>query len=253
MMPRILIVDDDLGTRQTFSVILKLDGWDVRTAADGRQALALAPNFRADVALLDVCLPDMTGIDILRAIVADSPFTKCVMMTAFGSVSSAVQAMKLGAHDYVEKPLTDLEVLRIAGHVGHPPETSLSPNRTYGEPVLDWRVATTLKLLRRRFRESDLSINVIAALLRVSPEHLSRLLKRDTGEGFLLQLNRARIDEAKHLLRHTTLSVKEIAARVGYSNTTRLDIYFRRFSGLAPVAFRQQYRTAHNDRPPDQA
>ncbi len=250
-MPRVLLVDDDLGTRETFCVILKLNGWTVCPAASGGQALALAGDFYADVALVDVRLPDMTGIEVLRFLLTRSPSTKCVMMTGFGSVQSAVQAMKSGAHDYVEKPLSEAQLVSIVRAAGGDslPQRHLEtePDADSGQNVLDWRVATTLRLLRERSSEIDLSIGDISALLRISPEHLSRLIKRDTGESFLSQLHRIRIEKAQRLLAETQLSVKEIASRVGYSSTTRLDVHFRRWRGITPCAFRRQDRGSNGD------
>jgi YesN/AraC family two-component response regulator len=249
-MPQILVVDDDLGTRQTFSVILRLEGWDVVAAATGRDALVLATDCRADVALLDVRLPDMTGVEVLRAFSTHSPATRCVMMTAFGSVSSAVEAMKLGACDYVEKPLTDLQLVELVHHVESETRSvassTVSNDRSHS---IDWRVVMMLELIQQRFRESDLRMSEIAGLLSVSTEHLCRLLKRDTGEGFLLHLHRARIEEAKRLLQSTSLSVKEIAFNIGYHSTTRMDRYFNRFCGLSPVVFRQKTRGVHATEP----
>jgi len=119
------------------------------------------------------------------------------MMSAFGSVSSAVEAMKLGACDYVEKPLTDVQLVEVVHHVRSEIRSaapSADPNdRSH---ALDWRVVTTLELLQQRFRESDLRMSEIAGLVSVSTEHLCQLLKRDTGEGFLLHLHRTRIGEA---------------------------------------------------------
>jgi two-component system response regulator YesN len=76
----------------------------------------------------------------------------------------------------------------------------------------------------------------------VSIEHICRLLRRDTGRGFRTHLHQVRIQEAKRLLQQTNLSVKEIAYRTGYANTTRLDHYFKRLCGVLPSVFRQKLR-----------
>jgi len=248
-MPRILVIDDDLGTLETFGAILRLDGWDVAGAGTGREGLNVARGLPSDAALVDVRLPDMTGIDVLQILRRELPNIQCVIMTAFGSISSAVDAIKLGARDYIEKPLTETDLLAVVRRALEIPtsDPALSMNPvTQGidaqvQPT-DWRVIKTLQIIEQRYRECDLRLSDIAGQLDVSIEHICRLLKRDTGSGFRMHLHQTRIREAERLLQQTNLSVKEIAYLTGYTNTTRLDHYFKRFCGVVPSVFRQRVR-----------
>src|ERR1051325_5451269 len=98
-MSRILVIDDDLGTRETFQAILRLAGFDVATAATGEHGLDVVRSTNCDLVLADLRLPDMSGLDILQSVRdagLDVPF---VIITAFPSVDSAITAFKLHADD----------------------------------------------------------------------------------------------------------------------------------------------------------
>jgi ActR/RegA family two-component response regulator len=104
-MRRVLIVDDDLGTCETFACALRDAGFAVQTAETGRDALACLRATYFDAALVDIRLPDISGVEILRDIRARGLDTRAVVMTGFGSIASAVEATRLGALDYLEKPI----------------------------------------------------------------------------------------------------------------------------------------------------
>ena len=110
-MSRILIIDDDQGVRESMARILSGAGYTVDAAETGEDALALARDNRFDVILSDMRMPGLSGIEVLRALRdlrVDSAF---IIMTGFGTVESAVESMKLGAVDFVQKPFFRDELL----------------------------------------------------------------------------------------------------------------------------------------------
>lgn len=111
-MPRVLVIDDDTGVLDTFPLLLQHAGYDVLAASTGCQGLELARRRVADVILADLVLPDISGLDVLRQLAAERIDTPVVIMTGHASISSAVEATKLGAVDYVLKPLIDEDVVR---------------------------------------------------------------------------------------------------------------------------------------------
>lgn len=114
MPARVLIIDDEENIRQMLRLTLETAEYEVGEAGDGMEAFAILGGDPAwNVILLDQRLPIMEGTEVLRRIIVLAPQARVVMMTAFASVELAVQAMKLGATDFLRKPLTP-EIVRNA-------------------------------------------------------------------------------------------------------------------------------------------
>ena len=111
-MANILIVDDEQSYRQLLSLVFEEQGNSVRTAMNGRQALESLQAEPADVIVSDVKMPDMDGIEMLRAVRETLPDVGVILMTAFASVETAREAFKLGADDFIQKPF-DVEELKL--------------------------------------------------------------------------------------------------------------------------------------------
>ena len=107
---RILIADDEPNLRRVLHAILRRDGHDVIQATDGAEALALLDG--VDVVITDLRMPKVDGMEVLRTAVRTSPHVPVIMVTAYGSVGQAVEAIKAGAFDYVEKPF-DQDQIRL--------------------------------------------------------------------------------------------------------------------------------------------
>ena len=101
----ILVVDDDESLRRVMQVQLEDLGYDVATAADGDAALRSLQLSVRELVISDLKMPGMSGLDLLKSVRAAYPETIVVVVTAFGTVESAVEAMKLGAYDYITKPV----------------------------------------------------------------------------------------------------------------------------------------------------
>jgi two-component system, NtrC family, response regulator HydG len=101
---RILVIDDELIVRESLIGWLKTSGYDVTGAEGGRKALDMLGEKEYDLVFLDIKMPNMGGIEVLEQIKADYPHCMVVMITAYGSVETAVDAMKRGANDYLMKP-----------------------------------------------------------------------------------------------------------------------------------------------------
>jgi two-component system OmpR family response regulator len=108
---RALVVDDEPALTDLLSMALRYEGWDVRTAADGSTAVTAARQFRPDVVLLDVMLPDLDGLAVLRRIRADDQDVPVVFLTARDAVDDRIAGLTVGADDYVTKPFSLEEVV----------------------------------------------------------------------------------------------------------------------------------------------
>ncbi len=111
-MSNLLIVDDEQSYRQLLTLVFEHDGHKIRTAMNGRDALEKLRIEPADVIITDVKMPDMNGIELLRAAREESPDVGVVLMTAFATVDTARDAFKLGADDFIQKPF-DVEELKL--------------------------------------------------------------------------------------------------------------------------------------------
>ncbi|HBE78644.1 MAG TPA: hypothetical protein DDW65_12840, partial [Firmicutes bacterium] len=109
---RILVVDDDLGMRDTLEAVLIAEGYQVMVASDGAETEAVLDRESFDVMLLDFKMPDCTGVELLSRIKRLAPNMPIIMMTAYGTVKVAVEAVKQGAYDFITKPF-ELEEMQL--------------------------------------------------------------------------------------------------------------------------------------------
>ncbi len=126
-MAKILVVDDQRNMRTTLGMMLRGAGYEVDEAGDGDQGSERGGTGAYDLVLTDLRMGTKDGIDLLRAVKEAQPMTEVIVMTAYGTIESAVEAMRLGAFDYIQKPFTEQELLvkiskaldnrRLAGEV----------------------------------------------------------------------------------------------------------------------------------------
>src|SRR3569832_84243 len=110
--PTVLVVDDEPANLASIEKIFQRDGMRVLTADGAKAALELCRTHRVQVVLTDLMMPGISGLELLKAIKQLSPDTEVVMMTAYGTVETAVQAMREGAYDFVEKPLKRMTIIK---------------------------------------------------------------------------------------------------------------------------------------------
>ena len=113
---RVLVVDDESTLAELMSMALRMERWEVRTALDGTSAVRVAREFRPDVVVLDVMLPDFDGLEVLRRLRADLPGLPVLFLTAKDAVEDRIAGLTAGGDDYVTKPFSLEEVvLRLRG------------------------------------------------------------------------------------------------------------------------------------------
>ena len=111
-IPHILVVDDELSMRELLEYMLTKEGYQVTCAEDGQGAIELLEKTNFDLLLCDIRLGDMTGLDVLRASKKKNPDSVVIMISAFATTETAVEAMNEGAYDYVPKPFDKDELMQ---------------------------------------------------------------------------------------------------------------------------------------------
>jgi DNA-binding NtrC family response regulator len=114
---KVLIVDDDRDIVTIVSTILSGRGWDIKAAYNGREALEAVTSCKPDIILLDIMMPEMNGIEVLKRIKKIDAEARIIMITAFGDVESYLDSMELGAYEYINKPFETDELLEMIDRV----------------------------------------------------------------------------------------------------------------------------------------
>ncbi|MFK7989162.1 MAG: response regulator transcription factor [Sandaracinaceae bacterium] len=165
----VLVVDDDDRFRSRLVRAFTQRDWDAREASSGEAALSLARSESPEYAVVDLRMPVMSGLDLVRALTEIDPTTKIVVLTGWGSIATAVEAVRRGAHDYLTKPADLDEILRALlreGDAPPPPETVPSLARTEWEHI------------HRVLEECEGNISKAARLLGIHRRSLQRKLAK---------------------------------------------------------------------------
>ncbi len=117
MIIKILIIDDEDLFREDLALLLSQEGYECRTASNGNEGLSIFENFSPDVIFCDIVMPGITGIETLDKIMSTNPESRVVMITAYGTLETAIEAFRKGASDYIMKPLVIEDVLRKIRHL----------------------------------------------------------------------------------------------------------------------------------------
>jgi two-component system, OmpR family, response regulator len=113
---RVLVVDDEPSLAELLSSVLRYEGWEIRTAADGGSAVRAARDFKPDAVVLDIMLPDFNGLEVMRRVRAELPHVCVLFLTARDAVEDRIAGITAGGDDYVTKPFSLEEVLaRLRG------------------------------------------------------------------------------------------------------------------------------------------
>jgi two-component system response regulator HydG len=173
---RILVVDDQRNMRTTLSMLLRGAGYDVDEAADGNQATEMGAAEAYNVVLTDLRLGTPDGMEVLRAIKEAQPQTEVIVMTAYGTIESAVEAMRLGAFDYLQKPFSEPELLLKV-------EKALESGKLRGQ----------VEAFAQEFREkygfdnivgrSEAIRNLLSRVVRIAAADVTTLITGESGTG----------------------------------------------------------------------
>ncbi len=175
-MPSVLVVDDEPLQRNILKTILSEAGYETLTASSGEEALKVVKTYNPEVVLTDLKMEGMDGIDLMEKIRAEDDAPEVVLMTAFGTVSTAVEAMKKGAYHYLEKPLDKNKVLATVKLALEKKEL-LKKNRELRQALYD-RFS-----IEGIIGQSGVMEDVISVIKKVSPSPVTILILGESGTG----------------------------------------------------------------------
>lgn len=173
-MARILIVDDQDAARSMLAEMLLQEGYDVHEARDGEAACEMVEGNGYDLVITDLRMGDVGGLEVLRRTRAASPATPVIVMTAFGTIEDAVEAMRFGAHDFVQKPFVEDELMTKVARAAR--------SRTLGSEA-------AVEDFRERYNfgniigQSAEILEVLGRIVRIAPTDATVLITGESGTG----------------------------------------------------------------------
>ena len=262
-MIRLLIADDEKLEREALAemvarrfeheVVLEL-------AENGRKAADTAVLWGADLILMDIEMPGMSGLDAARAVLAQRPGCRVIFVTAYSLFQYAHEAVHLGACDYLLKPVDPdeleasirramrqveaerkLEELATAKALPEPQDAGAAPAEDAADE--DSPAAMVMAQVRRYLEDNymfDLSLDSVGEILHISPAYLSAQFKKYQKMNFLDCQTELRINAAKKLLADPLRSTAEVASMVGYDDSSYFARAFKKRTGMTPTQYRRQ-------------
>lgn len=250
---KVILVDDEYLIRNLIRIRIdwEANGLEiVGEAKDAAEAMELLELHKPDIVFTDICMPHQDGIEFSRMAFEKYPHIKIVIITGYDEFEYAKESLKIGISDYILKPIRAEELLNtierlkkmiarehhaLAGvdHI-HLPEEQVVPNTKPGMLVQNIKA-----YIQDHLENPDLNSNEVADQFHMSPGHLGRIIKQETGETFVSLLTNIRIQRASELLKHTDLKSYLIGVQVGITDPHYFSILFKKKTGISVNEFRK--------------
>ncbi len=263
-MIRLLIADDEKLEREALAELVQRRFERevvLEVAENGRKAADTAVLWGADLILMDIEMPGMSGLDAARAVLAQRPSCRVIFVTAYSLFQYAHEAVHLGACDYLLKPVdpdeleasvrramrqieTERKLEELAAARPRPEQTETEEEAEDApEESENSQTALVMAHVRRYLEDNymfDLSLDSVGEILHISPAYLSAQFKKYQKMNFLDCLTELRINAAKELLADPFRSSAEVASMVGYEDASYFARAFKKRTGMTPTQYRRQ-------------
>ncbi len=178
-MGKILVVDDERGMREFLTIMLQKDGHDVSSASTGREAVEYIGQKMFDIVISDLKMPQIDGIDVLKAVKESAPETVVIMITAYASAETAVEAMKQGAYDYITKPFK-IEEIKLIVRNALEKRRLREENLILRRKIQEW---TTSGIIGGIVGKSPSIVNIIQLIIKIADSPSNVLITGESGTG----------------------------------------------------------------------
>lgn len=248
-MMKMLIADDEPYERVILAELIDSRFHaevQIRMAENGRKAVDIAGIWTPDIVLMDIEMPGITGLEAARRILESQPGCKIVFVTAYSLFHYAQEAVKLGACDYILKPIDPEEVeksvIRAMGQSQAQRQLEVLGTNMPREVPGDKTAALMEKVqkhLQYNYMMYDISLDSVSQILNINASYFSALFKRFFGVNFVEYLTDLRMNAAKELLADPLRPTAEIASMVGYESPNYFARAFKKKTGMTPTEYRR--------------
>lgn len=244
MDKRILIIDDCQSARETLRIILR-NTYEVILTATAHEGLRMLSE---DISLvfLDIMLPDLNGLEVLKQIKNNHPSIPVVIITAFGTEEACINALRLGARDYIKKPFNSEEILQkveifvnTIGTERRKPvfmtaEKTVTQVHYQGIPTHILNGVLKVKDYVNKNYTVQLKLSDACRMAGISKTYFCYFFKNISGYTFKNYLHHVKVLKAKELLNDRDLSITEIAHLLGYDDSNYFSTVFKKILGTSP-------------------
>lgn len=236
---KLLVVDDEAMVRSFIKTIIAREKLPVAVfseADNGLDAVCVSKEVKPDLVFMDIRIPNINGIHTSERILKENPEAKIVIISAYGEFEYAREAFRVGVSDYLLKPVRPADIAQSVRKVAADLEMTSSDHAA-------GKTKPELPGLIERYVNNNLDkqlyLNDMAQAVFMSPFHLSRTFKRLTGKSIVDFTLELRLKKAEELLLSTSLSVTEIAGKVGFNDAAYFATCFKNRTGVSPTQHRK--------------
>ncbi|MCB9076951.1 MAG: response regulator [Anaerolineaceae bacterium] len=267
-MPGLVVADDISIIRAHIVRIITQEKPEIQPiveARNGQEALSLVDQTRPDIVLMDIKMPELDGLEATRLIRTRYPTIKTIILTAHDEFVYAQQALRLGAADYLLKPVRPNQLLVALSQVQNQIRQEQQQRENFyklahrqhllledDSPAVKENFQTYQNLstqdespvqqaidyIHNHLSQPELSLNVVANTVNLSASHLAFLLKATLGVSYIQYVTYLRLEQAKILLKTTTMNIATVAEMIGYANPAYFYRLFQRETHMTPTVYR---------------
>jgi YesN/AraC family two-component response regulator len=240
---RVLLIEDERWVRVALRNVLEQTGLPfqvVQECTHGLEALDWLKLHEADLIMADVKMPVMDGITFIEQLSQRSVRPSVILISGHDDFTFVQQALRYGVKDYLLKPVEKQDMTlclqRWMDQYEQAPEHTPPPIES------DYAKLSTVEHVIQIINESlprEVTLTDVAAKVHLNPSYLSHLFKQQTGQKFVDYIVMRRMDEAKKLVRATSLRISEIAERLGYQDIAYFSNTFKKMTGKTPLEYRK--------------